>query len=471
MSVGTVVAQPANKAAYDAFAIGLTRVVAALAAWMVVGLHIFRPSSQILGYKFVFFLSLACIVWGARMRGPKVFAKTPLDLVFVTWLGLAVLSQLYASMALSRILSMNDLYSYLSMILTTWAVFRGAFALTIVDPKTSSGAFIKAILFFLGVACLIGILQGFGPSAIRDTAMDFAQATGAKGESTDLSMELSSPRPIAVFSGPNYFGFMNLIAMCVVIGLTVIQGKTMSSRSVWMATGGLFVFLFGTLAAQSRFAIATAFLLLLVFLYWMLRTGRRRVFASGVVAIGAMVIGGLALLPQMDLRYLEGTFEKKLADDSSLKSRERSWKNLEDQAPQLAILGGGWDSEGYNNTRMVGDMWSRTNSIDNGYLQSFINHGLPGVLHLLYLFGACAWALRLAKPYPHTHIRALRAIGFLLLITYMVYSVSGVRHAKLETSVYWMIIFGSLYGAVYGERWFGHLRPIKFEKKPITASA
>lgn len=438
----------------DLWAVGVTRVLVAICAWLLIALHVIRPNFQIQGLKSIFFLSVGMIILAARIRGVKTFARTPIDTAFVLWLGLAVVSQLYATLALNRLLMMDDMQKYLVIIITTWAVYRAAFALTVVDPRTSSGAFIKAILFFLGFACVIGILQGFGPGSLRSAAIDFANNFGVKGDATELSLELSSPRPIALFSGPNYFGFMNLIGMAIIIGLTVVQGTAMSAKSVWFSTVGLFIFLVGTIAAQSRFAILTCFLLLLFFLIFMLRTGRRKVFVSGVLAIGVMAIGGLVMTYALDLRYLQDSFDKRITDDSSYRLRQAALEEVVDRAGDLAPLGAGWDSLGYTLHR-TGDVWARTNATDNGYLQAFVNHGVPGVLHLAFLFGACFYAIKLAKPFPQAHIRALRVIALLLVITYMAYSLSGVRHAKLETSVYWMIVFGCLYGAVYGERFFG----------------
>jgi hypothetical protein len=63
--------------------------------------------------------------------------------------------------------------------------------------------------------------------------------------------------------------------------------------------------------------------------------------------------------------------------------------------------------------------------------------------------------VRLAMPYQQPHIKMLRIVGGLLFVTYLLYSFSGVRHAKLETGIYWMVFFGLIYGSVFLERWYG----------------
>ena len=451
--------------------IAFYRVLTAMAAWLVIGTLVFKPNSKIVGYPLTMYLCIGIIIFCAKVRGARVFGKTPVDVAFVLWLGLAVVSQLWASMVLNRVLMVDDITTYLTIIVTTWLAFRVAFALVCVDPRTATGAFLKAILICLGIACLIGILQGYGPGGLKQWAIDFGVNNGTKGDVTALQVEaMTSPRPVALFSGPNYYGFMNLIGMCILIGMTIAQGKSISNKSVWAAAAGLTIFLIGTVVAQSRFAILTALILLFVFMYLMLRIGQRKVVITGAIAMGAVFIAGLMFVQQMDLTYLEGTFQKKVTDDDSFKERAIGFDALRDQAIDLAPLGGGFDSRGFVLDR-TGDVWARTNSIDDGYLQAYINHGIPGVVWLLFYLWSLWWAIRIAKRQNYLHIRTLRIVGGLLLATYMLYSLSGVRHAKMETSIYWMVVFGLLYGSLYGEKYFGDNAWWRRRSLPVAAPA
>jgi hypothetical protein len=432
------------------------RVLTALSAWLLVGVLVFKPNAKIIGYPLTMYFCIGIIIFCAKVRGAKVFGRTPVDVAFVIWLGLAVLSQLWASMVLNRVLQADDITQYLTIIITTWLAFRVAFALCCVDPRTATGAFLKAILVCLGIACLIGILQGYGPGPLKHWAIDFGVNNGTKGDVTALQVEMTdSPRPVALFSGPNYFGFMNLIGMCIIIGITIAQGKAISSKNVWTAAAGLTLFLIGTVVAQSRFAILTALLLIFLFMYLMFRIGQTKVVITGGLALGAVLLAGVIFLGQMNLTYLEGTFQRKVQDDYSYQERMIGFDALKDQAIDLAPLGSGFDSHGFILDRSRGDVWSRTNSIDNGYLQAFINHGIPGVIQLLFFLWSLWWGIKLAGRHNYLHIRTLRVVAGLLLATYMVYSLSGVRHAKLETGIYWMFVFGLLYGSIYGEKYFG----------------
>src|SRR4051812_9829305 len=80
------------------------RLLTALSAWMIIGLQVFKSNSKIIGYPVMMFFMLGVIIFCAKVRGAKVFGKTPVDLAFVLWLGLAVCSQLWASMVLNRVL-------------------------------------------------------------------------------------------------------------------------------------------------------------------------------------------------------------------------------------------------------------------------------------------------------------------------------------------------------------------------------
>lgn len=449
------------------FVLGLLRILTAISAWLVIGSHVFISDRKVFNLGLPFWFSLGIVLFCAKVRGIKVFARTPVDVAFVLWLALAVVSQLWASMVLNRILMADDINNYLAIILTTWAVFRCAFALCCVDPRTATGAFLKAILICLGIACLIGILQGYG-GPLQHWAIQFGVDHGTKGDITAMQLEMSSPRPVALFSGPNYFGFMNLVGMCTIMGLTIGQGKNISPRSVWLAGIGLMIFFIGTVVAQSRFAIATCLLLILLFMFMMFRIGQTKVVIAGFIAMIAVVFAGFMFMQQMDLTYLESTFEKKISDDNSFRARELGFTYLQDQAIDLAPLGAGFDSHGFILDR-TGDIWSRTNSIDNGYLQAYINGGIPGILHLIFLFWSLWWAIRLARGHPYLHIRVLRTTAGLLFITYLLYSLSGVRHAKLETGIYWMAIFGLLYGAIYSDKWFELPRWRKSAPEPLAS--
>lgn len=447
--------------------VSLYRVLTALSAWLVIGILVFKPNFKIVGYPLTMYLCLGIVIFCAKVRGAKVFGRTPVDVAFVLWLGLAVISQLWASLVLNRVLLADDITNYLTIIITTWLAFRVAFALSCVDPRTATGAFLKAILICLGIACLVGVLQGYGPGPLKQWAIDFGVNNGTKGDVTALQIELmESPRPVALFSGPNYYGFMNLIGMCILIGMTIAQGVSISSKAVWGAAGGLTLFLIGTIVAQSRFAILAAVILIFAFMYLMFRIGQTKVVITGALALGAVFLAGVMFLGQMNLSYLEGTFQRKVTDDNSYQERALGFDALRDQAIDLAPLGAGFDSHGFILDRK-GDTWSRTNSIDNGYLQAFINHGIPGVMQLLFMLWSLWWALKLAQRYDFLHIRTLRIVGGLLLITYMIYSLSGVRHAKLETGIYWMIVFGLLYGSMYGEKYFGETA--WFRKRALPA--
>lgn len=427
----------------------LVRVLTAVAAWLVVGTHLLLPSINLFNFYPNFYVSFATIIFCWRVCGRSIFTRTPIDIFFAIWLVLAVSSQVYASVYLNRTLGPGDITYYLQMILTIWAFYRAGYALTVVDAPTATGAILKATVFFLGLACLVGIAQGVGP--FRSQAINFAERFGSRSQAVGAALELQSPRPIALYTGPNFFGFMNLLGTTVIIGFTMIRGRTMTPGAISLAILGLGIFIAGTVVAQSRAALAAIFLLVCFFLYLMLRIGQVKLFVAGIVAMLLAGVGVLSLASNLDLEYLGSTFERKLSDDGSFRARERGFSNLMEQAADLAPLGSGFTSKSMSLDR-TGDKWARTNSIDNGYFQAFIAHGLPGVLHLLILFYGCFLAVKLSRNMEPRHIKLMRGCAIMMLVAYILYSVSGVRHAKTETAAYWMLVFGSLWASIHLEK-------------------
>src|SRR6476620_10551983 len=65
------------------------RVLTAVAAWLLVGVLVFIPNMKIIGYPMTMYLCIGIIIFCAKVRGAKVFGRTPVDFAFVLWLGLA----------------------------------------------------------------------------------------------------------------------------------------------------------------------------------------------------------------------------------------------------------------------------------------------------------------------------------------------------------------------------------------------
>src|SRR5436309_3637310 len=94
--------------------VGLFRILTALSAWLLIGAHVLRPTFKVFGLPITFYYALGVICFCAKVRGVKVFAKTPIDVAFVLWLGLAVVSQLWGSLVLNRVLMGDDILGYLA---------------------------------------------------------------------------------------------------------------------------------------------------------------------------------------------------------------------------------------------------------------------------------------------------------------------------------------------------------------------
>lgn len=390
----------------------------------------------------IVFLSIVVIIWGWGVRGQMSLIRTPIDNFFLAWIILAICSQIWAQTALFRLLQDNDFIEYSKQIFTGWFIYRACYAIGAVDPKTATNSFLRSIVFFAAVACMIGLLQSRGP--LQATALEFASKYGWNADQVLLGSTLESPRPVGMFSGPNFFAFINLIASAIIVGITLGTGKRMKEIHSFISTIALGLFFAGSFVAQSRIALVMHGLLIAIFLYLLAKSGKGRVFIFAVVG---MVLTGTALIAikgDLDFDYLTSVFETGLGNDESYIIRSEAVNAINRLAPDLAPLGAAGNRFSLLLMR-TGDRYAAGNGPDNAFLQGFLDHGVPGVLHILFLLWGLYWGIRLMKPNGQAYIDRMRFVGILSLIFLVLYSVSASRHQKPETGGFIWMIFGPIW--------------------------
>lgn len=436
-----------------------TRFFTALFAWMLPAVMIFASG---VSYKIPFqihpvvFLSLAICVWAYYVRGAMSIARTPIDIFFMLWLVIAVSSQIYATTALNRILIDNDWIEYSKQIFTSWIMYRAAFALAMVDTKTATNTLLRSILFFAALACLIGLFQWKGP--LQQTALNFAKNFGTNPDQVDIGFEIESPRPVGMFSGPNYFAFINLICCAIVVGITLGTGKRMKEIHAFLAVLAMGLFFAGSFVAQSRIALVMLAIMIMIFLYLIGKMGKGRVLIFAVVS---MILTGITLFAfkgDVEFDYLTSVFSQGIQNDDSYLLRRDAINAITQLAPDLAPLGAGGNR--FSTLLMrTGDKFSPANGPDNAFLQGFLDHGIPGVLHILFLIWALYYGVRCLRPNGEAFIERLRFVSALVLVFFVLYSFSASRHQKPETGFYLWMIFGPLWAAVIIQQ--AHERALK----------
>lgn len=427
---------------------GTTKFFTALFAWMFPLVLIFGTSiSQRIPLQIhpIVFLSLAVITWAWTVRGPIALARTPIDNFFMIWLLLIVASQLWANVVLLRLLTDNDWIETTKQALTSWIVYRAAHCLGTVEPKTAINHILRAILFFAALACIVGLLQSRGP--LQQWALKFASSYGWNPEQVLIGAMIESPRPVGMFSGPNFFAFINLIACAIIVGITLGTGRRMKEIHAFAAVIAMGLFFAGTFVAQSRIALAMLAILIAIFLYLITKGGKGRVTIFAVVAMALTGLTLFALKGDLDFSYLTSVFETGLDNDESFLLRRDAIRAISDLAPELAPLGAGENRFSLLLMR-TGDQFSKGNGPDNAFLQAFLDHGIPGILHVMYLIFGLWWGLKLLKTNGEPYLDRMKYVGWLTLFFFVLYSISASRHQKVETGAFLWMIFGPLWAVV-----------------------
>ncbi|MFN8220439.1 MAG: hypothetical protein U0S12_09970 [Fimbriimonadales bacterium] len=425
-----------------------TRFFATFFAWLLPFFLIFGTSlTQKIPLQIhpIVFISFGIVIWAWTVRGPMAIARTPVDNFFLLWIVLAVASQIWAETGLYRTLDERDFTEYIKQIITGWVIFRAAYGIGAVEPKVGTNAFLRSIVFFAGAACVLGLLQSKGP--LQQTALDFAQRFGWNPEQVLIGATIESPRPVGMFSGPNFFAFINLIASAIIVGITLGTGKRMKEVHTFIATAALGLFFAGSFVAQSRIALVMHGLLIIIFLYLLLKSGKGRAFLFAVVSMALTGLAMVAVKSDLDLKYLTSVFETGLKNDESYLLRTEAIDAISDLAPDLALLGAGGNRFSLILIR-TGDKFSAGNGPDNAFLQGFLDHGVPGVLHIIYLLWGLYWGIRLLKTHGEPYLERTRYVGILVLFFLVLYSVSASRHQKPETGAFIWFIFGPVWAMV-----------------------
>ncbi|MBZ0213072.1 MAG: hypothetical protein K8H99_04665 [Nitrospirae bacterium] len=423
----------------------LARVVGLVALLLVAGhllLGTFQPHVR---FHPVLYLSLFAVFVGLRVKGWEVFERTQFDFFFVGWLVLAALSQLYATNVLGRVIYALDILEYLYVILQSWAVYRGAFALVKAAPRAGSQGILFSILAICMFSALLGIAQSTGAKGAADT---IANNLGSRKDVTQMSEDYDeSPRPSGLLSSPTMLGSYNVYGTIVTIAIAIAFGFALSIRQLpWLllANG---VLLACSVTSQVRLALIQQFGLLAFFAVYTLFRAQRTVAAVAVLAFAfGLIAFNRVVVERNDPRfqYITRTFEGKFFSDESLTVRLEAWNRIGDVATELAPLGSGFTQLTSNAYARRGDVFARANGPDNGFLEAYLIHGIPGILLVMFLIYTGFSLQNKLKGVSVGYVQMIRWSVLLSIVVFPILS-SGlvVTHSKFERSGYLLLLMGA----------------------------
>lgn len=389
-------------------------------------------------------ISMFLIIGALAIRGPAVLRRSPFDWVMASWILLTVVSQIMAPILLNRLIFELETISVVLNVLTMWMIYRAIFAITIVDPQNA----VKSTMIWLSVVILIctmiGILQSVGP--VQQQMVDFAYRVGVGELAIKLgASEYTGVRTTSVFSGPNIFGFVNLIGASLMIGAAMAYRRNLREWHGLLVLAGLGLFAYANLNSQSRMSFVFAALLGLVFLIFLIRAAKWRALLAASVMFVVLSIATVVITARSDYDYMTKIFKTGVQKDESYRVRVDGLGKVAEVANDIPLFGAGQDRFSlvlYGR----GDFYSRANGAgDNGLAMAYFLLGLPGVI-LLFAMNYVAWkALKQLRTEDRTFLKAIRHAGWLLFWLYLVSIPYAVRYHKLETFSYWLLVFGVIF--------------------------
>ncbi len=388
-----------------------------------------------------FFLILSAIA----IRGVAVLRRTPFDWILFSLVGLTILSTIHGTLMLNRMFYEIETISILLNMFNMWFVFRAMYAFTVIDAQSASRALLFWLLLVITLCTVIGILQSVGP--FQNDMVNFAYRIGV-GESSIKAgaSEITGVRTTSVFSGPNIFGFVNLIGCSILVGVAMAFKQKLRELHGVIILMGLGLFSYANLNSQSRLTFVFAAVLGIVFLVYLIRVAKWRALLTSAVMFVLMGIGTVILTTGGGYEYMTNIFSTGVQKDVSYQVRVMGLQKVADVANDIPILGVGQD--GYSLMLFgKGDFYSKANGAgDNGLVMSYFLLGIPGVIHLFFLIYVCYRAVKSLKTEDRIFISTIKSATWLVFWLFVITIPYAVRFQKFETFSYWLLLFGVVFG-------------------------
>jgi hypothetical protein len=378
-----------------------------------------------------------------RMCGPVVLTRTKFDWFFLFWAFLAGVSWMYASEFLGRLIFNYDTDDYVKTIVMSWALYRAGYAVSLLRPRIGSLALILTVLGGCLFAAMLGILQGHGP--LQGQALQLGGMIGWPNATLEQAAGVrDTVRPTGLNSAPTALGSLNALGVAIMAAIVIGYRNRLHLGHFVAAVGVTAIFVASTIISQVRAALLLEVIIILVVI-GVYAYKRQVQFAALMLLLAAAVAVPIGLhLKDSQTNQLSRFLHTGVKRDESFVVRTSSWQALGEMAPQVAFLGTGWTMMSASANFRKGDYYANANGPDNAYLQVFLNHGVPGVIHFLFLIYCMyilCWEIRpqLKENYAET----MRWLMILITITFILNSFFGSRHFRLETFAYIWLFFGA----------------------------
>lgn len=390
------------------------------------------------------FVSIAVIVGCMMFRGSAVLGRTALDWIFLAWLLIVMVSFVNAGLGLNRLINEGDFVTFCVFLFSAWLYYRACYALTIVEPRFAVNALLVTLMLGLLSTAFIGLLQNQGP--FTQTFIEFAYNWG-QGQEKILEGVFLTDRPTSVFGGPVLFGFANLVGAIVCAGSVLAMGRKVKESHAIFALGAVAVFAYANINSQTRSSVVLIAVLGLAVFTMIVMTRKIRVMVFSTMALVLMTIFLVGVARSGNYEYLTSIFTTGFEGDISYQIRADGAAAVGRLAPDIGLLGAGYDRFSGSGFRGY-DYWSSGNtSGDTAPVFAFFTLGVPGVVHFVLLHLIALYMVFRMKVDDQPFLARLKYVAMMTVVLFIIVSPTAVRHAKLNTFAYMLIPLGCV-GAV-----------------------
>lgn len=388
----------------------------------------------------VFLISLFVVFCARILAGPKVLGRTALDWIFLAWFLLSLASYFNMAYSLNRIVRENDFIAFSLFLLPAWSVYRALYAMTVMHAKVAVNTLLISVGGCLLGTAVLGILQAEGP--LRVWATEFAYTYGAGSTNILIGASELVSRPTSVFGGPNLFGFVNTIGAAICCGTALAMGKRLKEWQALIALGALAVFAYANVTSQTRSSVFLIALLGLAVMVLIVRTGKVRVMVVAGMAFLLVIIAMVATARSGNYSYLTSIFETGFENDVSYQLRAESAGKVSMLAQDIGQLGAGQDQFAQSLNTGYDYFAQGNNAADNAFVFAFFVLGVPGVVHMILLHFFAIWMVLRLNIDGQGFIARLKYCAAIIITLFIVVTPVAIRHAKLETFIFFVMILG-----------------------------
>ncbi len=358
-------------------------------------------------------LALAVVLTASSLRRPFSFRSIPLKWPILVWIGVALLSVVWA---VEPAYSLREIKNEMVYTLLAFFVFY---------VQTQGRAQWDWWLGWVSAAALVAALGAIFAWLSGSANDPVAFFYGGVGSYTTF---VATIFPFLVFPliEPRYSRALRLLLGLLLVALLVGVYLT-TNRIFWIALGGASLVLFGLVARRES------------------DRRRRKLVLAAVVAVA--VLAATSFIGVISQRaHVAGGMSEALEQNAAIDTRPRLWSYARERIQERPWTGHGFGLRSFNYaypemTTVSQDYWHTHNIVLDYGLQM----GIPGLVALVVLFGGIVLVLWRLYSDPNRTVMLLGAVGLAMVTSVLIKNMTDLFFIRENSLLFW-----SLLGMVLG---------------------